>query len=431
MRFTTLLSMMAVSAACFAQQIWSYEDCVSYAREHNISLRQTRLAVENSLLALEEAKAQWQPSLTASTTHGLTNTPWAERDDKNSYAANVGLNAGWTIWNGGERDNTIRRREVQSQIDRYSVASAQNSIEQNILTLYVNILYAKETIDINRAAAEVSEAQAVRAQQLMESGTMSKVDYAQLKSQAEQDKYSIVNAEAAYNSQIMELKRLLELGLNDEIRLKPVDWTRDDVLAPSPDMAESYALALSIDNLLQADKLQLEASRYDEKIAKASGLPTLSLNAGVGTAYYAPGGGAGTQLKRAFNENVGVTVSVPILNQKRTKVAVAQAKVQQLNAQLDVESRENELSQAVESVYIDINSAQSRYVAGESQVEAAELSDELVNARFSVGRVQPVELLTAHNSLTSARRELLQAKYMAMLGKKQLEYLRTNNVELP
>lgn len=200
---------------------------------------------------------------------------------------------------------------------------------------------------------------------------------------------------------------------------------------PLPDKNESYELALTVDDLLHADKLQLEASAYDEKIAKASGLPSLSLNAGVGTSYSSLGGGVGSQLKRSFNENVGLTVNVPILNQRRTKVAVAQAKIQQLNASLDVQSRENELSQAVESVYVDILSAQSRYEAGVAQVESARLSDELVSARFELGRVEPVELLTAHNNLTKARRELLQAKYMAMLGKKQLEFLRTNTVDMP
>lgn len=431
MKSTALFFMITVFLTGHAQQKWSYGDCVEYARKHNISLQQSRLAVENSRLALEEAKAQYEPTLSASTTHGLTNAPWKSDDDNTSYAANVGLNAGWTIWNGGERSNTIRRKEIQTKIDAFSENSLMNTLEQNILNLYVNILYAKESIDISREAAEVSAAQAKRARQLMEGGTMSKVDYAQLAALAEQDRYGVVSAEAAYNTQRMELKRLLELKLDDDLALKEVEWSSEDVLMPLPDKNESYELALTVDDLLHADKLQLEASAYDEKIAKASGLPSLSLNAGVGTSYSSLGGGVGSQLKRSFNENVGLTVNVPILNQRRTKVAVAQAKIQQLNASLDVQSRENELSQAVESVYVDILSAQSRYEAGVAQVESARLSDELVSARFELGRVEPVELLTAHNNLTKARRELLQAKYMAMLGKKQLEFLRTNTVDMP
>ena len=103
----------------------------------------------------------------------------------------------------------------------------------------------------------------------------------------------------------------------------------------------------------------------------------------------------------------------------------------ELDAQLDIDQRRTELAQLVENWYIDTRSAQSRYTAALSRLESAELSDRLTNERFELGYVNTVELLTAHNAVVEARHSLLQAKYMAMLGQKMIEFYRTAEVKFP
>lgn len=155
------------------------------------------------------------------------------------------------------------------------------------------------------------------------------------------------------------------------------------------------------------------------------------MNAGIGTGYYAPGNNFATGLKQAWNESVGLTLSVPIFDNKKTKTAVAKAKVQRIDADLDINLRHTELSQLVENWYIDTTSAQSRFTAAKEQLKAAELSNELTNERFNLGLVNTIELLTAHNNLVEARHTLLQSKYMAMLGHKMIEFYRTSTISLP
>lgn len=160
-------------------------------------------------------------------------------------------------------------------------------------------------------------------------------------------------------------------------------------------------------------------------------MPKISLNAGVGTGYYAPGNSFGTSMKQGWNESLGLTLSIPILDNKKTKTAVAKARVAQLDAQLDINQRQTDIAQLVENWYIDTRSAQSRYSAAETQLESARLSDELTNERFNLGYVNTVELMTAHNSYIEAQHTLLQAKYMAMLGQKMVEFYRNATVTLP
>lgn len=422
-------ALIACSLVCQARE-WSYNDCVEWAKEHNISLRQIMLDEQTAMVAEEEAKAAWQPSLDFATTHGYSNAPWGE-GNKNSYNSSYGLNARWTVWNGGVRENNIKKSELQSAINRLNTANKLRSIEVDMLGVYINLLYAKEAISIYEEAVELSKAQADRARQLMEAGRLSRVDYSQLESQYEQDRYALVNAVATYETRRMELKKLLELGINDTVSVKDVDWTRDEVLAMLPSMDESYRMATAVDLPLQINELEIDAADVDVKVAKAGRMPDISLTAGVGAGYYAPGESFGSQIKRSVNESVGLTLSIPILDNKKTKSAVAKANIQRLNSQLEREARETELAQQVESWYIDLQSAQSRYIAGEQQVSSTELSNELVNEQFNLGLVNTVELMTAHNNMLEARHSLLQAKYMAMLGHKMIEYYRTSNINMP
>lgn len=429
-----VILLSAISTACLtglnAQQTWTYADCLDWALQHNITLQQSALSERLSDNALDESKAQWQPTLDFATTHSYANSPWT-KGDKNGYDSSYGLNASWTAWDGGVRSATIKRNGIDANISRLNTSDRIRTLQTDLLQVYINILYAREAINIYQSAVELSKAQAERARQLMEAGRVSRVDYAQLQSQYEQDRYSLTNAEGTYDTRRMELKKLLELGIDIDIRLADAEWTAAQVLAAAPPMAESYSLALQTDAALRAAELKKESAAYDVDIARAGRAPSIRLNAGVGTGYSAPGDGFGTQLKQRVSESVGLTLSVPIFDARKTKTAVANAKIQQLNADLDAEQRRTDIAQIVESWYIDLNAAQARYTSGVEQEKAAQLSADLVNEQFSLGLVNTVELLTAHNNLLQARHSLLQAKYMAILGQKMIEFYRTSQVSIP
>lgn len=410
-------------------QTWTYSQCVEYARENNISFRKSKLNEQTAAFNLEEAQAQWQPSLDFTTSHTYTNSPWGT-PEKNSYNGNIGLNSGWTIWNGGVRENNIKRDKLQIEINRLASSALFRTIETDLLQVYLNILYAKESVSIYSEAVKVSKAQSERAKQLMEAGKLSKVDYAQLNSQYEQDKYALVNAQGTFDSRRMELKQLLELGINDSVDIADIEWSANQVLAALPPINESFKMALDTDVQIKQLENQKEVTEYDIKIAQAGKAPVITLNAGVGTGYYAPGNSLGEGLKQAWNEHIGVSLSLPVLDNKKTKTAVAKAKVQKEDALLDISQRQTEIARLVEQWYIDTRTAQSRYSAGEEQLEAARLSDDLTNEKFMIGYVNPVELLTSHNSLIEAQHSLLQAKYMAMLGQKMIEFYRTAKVTM-
>ncbi len=413
----------AITGKC---ETWTYARCVEYARLHNIDLQKTALQQTAAACDLELSRAQWEPTLDFSTAHGFTNNPLAD-NNRNSLSGSLGFNAGWTVWNGGIRKNTILRDEVNEKIAALNFDDAFRTLETDMLQVYLNILYAREAIAIYSDAVNLSEAQTERARMLMEAGRASKVDYAQLKAQYEQNKFQLVDATGTYNTRRLELKELLELGIDADIEPDSVTWSDETTLANLPPIEESYILALDTDARIKALNLEKDAAAIDVEIAKGEGKPTISLNASAGTSYGVPGS-FGSSLKNSLGESIGININIPILNQKKSKIAEAKAKINELDALFDIDARTTEIAHSIENWYIQTVSAQSRYQAALQQVEAASLSNELVNEQFNVGLVNTVELMTAHNNLLEARHSLLQAKYMAVLGRKMIEFLRTSTI---
>lgn len=243
-------------------------------------------------------------------------------------------------------------------------------------------------------------------------------------------RYSLTTAETNLASAKVALKTLLELDITTDFDVADIDFDDAEIAAELPRKTTVFDTACSWMPALQRYKLAGEAEQYSIYIARGGYYPTVSLNAGVGTSNTSGSGNLGTQLKERLNEQISVTVSVPILDQKKNKTAVAKARIAQLNADLDYQEAMTSLSQTIEGIYIDAENAQSKYESCAEKLKSASLTDELVNEQFALGLVNTLDLLNAHSSLLTAQQELLQAKYLTILNKRLLNFYQTQQISL-
>lgn len=293
-------------------------------------------------------------------------------------------------------------------------------------------MYAKETVTIASQTLEVSESQTERARRFMESGRTSKADFAQIESQAAQDRYNLVQAESNYATAKMNLKKILTLGLDYDLQIADVTFSDNDVTSDLPPMDQVYTFASTWLPELKSNELSKQIYANDVKIAKAGYLPSISLQGSLGTGYNSGGSLSwGSQMKGAFNENIGVTLSIPIFDGNSTRRAVAKANLAAMEYDLDQKQLLDNLSQTIESLYIDANNAKAKYTSGITQLEATQTTADLVDRQFELGLVNPLELLTAHNNLLNARLGLLQSKFMAVLARKTIDFYATTQIYIP
>ena len=396
---------------------WTLRDCLDYALANNIQIKKSKISHQSGLEDTKEAKARLFPSLTASVTQGFVNYPSSGVADNNSYSGNYSVTANWTLFDGGQRYQALKQQKLQNTIDELSVNQNENDIRISLIQAYMQVLYSMEAVRINENTVEVSRAQRDRAIELLKAGSISKVDLAQLESQYSTDQYQLVVAKTTLDNYKLQLKQLLELDITQEIELVMPELTDEDILEPLPDKKVIYATSLSVMPEIESGKLAVDVAELEKKKAWGAFLPTLSMNAGIGTGHLSGTDYTfGSQIWDQFNESIGLTISIPIFSNRQYKTAYNEAKYALTTSRLDLADSEKQLLRNVESVYLDAISAQNQYTSATERLSYVTESYTLTEEQFNLGMKNTVELLTEKNNFLTAQQERLQAKYMALMS---------------
>lgn len=431
----TLLLIAFVAVGLQAQEkptAWTLQSCMNYALKNNIQIRKSNIAWQQDSVSTLQAKAQLFPNLTASIGQDFVNYPVPVAGTaKNVYSGNYGLSSSMTLYNGGKLMNNIQEQKILQDIAKSDVKYSEKSIQFSILQSYLQILYAAESVKINKATLEVSEFQFNRGKDMLKAGSISQVDLAQLESQYNSDKYQLVVAQNALESQKLVLKQLLELPVTDSLNIDIPELSDVDVLIPLAPLKDIYANALNVMPQIKGSKLSIQAASVQTAISKSGYYPKVSLNASVGTNNSSISNyNFGQQLQDGLNEGIGVSVSIPIFQNRNTKSAVEINKLAEKTAELNLRDTEKTLLSDVQSAYQNAISAQSQYVAAKEKVNALETSYNLIDQQYALGLKNTLDLLTEKNNLIAARQGLLQAKYMSIMNVQLLNLYQDRPIDI-
>ena len=437
---TTVPALLLGVAATGQPRTWTLQDCIDYAIENNISLRQSRNSYLSGLEDTYQAKAAMLPTVSASSSQGISNRPFSDTGSSSvvgsnvystnkstSYSGNYGINAGMTLYNGGSLRTALKQQQVQNSIDSLSIQESTNDVIISIVQAYVQCLYASEAVGVSESNAEAAKAELDRAREMKNAGELSKVDVSQLESQYASNLYQVTSSKVNLDNSMLQLKQLLELGISEEIALAEPESEEEEILKLLPSKEEVYQNALEAMPEIKRAGLNVDAAELAIKQAKTGALPSISANAGMSTTNISgTGNSIASQIEKNFNENIGVNLSIPIFQGRRNKTAINKAKIAADNSKLQQMSIEKTLLKEVENAYLDAVSSQSQYLSAKEQAKYAEQSYEYTSEAFKVGKKNTVELINAQNNLLSAQVALLQAKYNAILGNALLDIYQGN-----
>ena len=444
---TKKLFMMALLAASlplhgWATQ-WTLKDCIDYAIQNNISLQKTRLQMLSTKEDVKQAQAELLPSLSFSTSQNVNYNPWPETNratvtngyvetsvDKVYYNGSYGLNLNWTVWNGNRNRNQLKLDKITAEQAELDSATTANSIQEQIAQQYVQILYSADAVDVCKQSLETSSVNEARGKEFVNVGKMSKADLAQLTAQRAKDEYSLVEAESNLKNYKRLMKQLLQITSEEEFDVAMPTSTDEMALEDIPTLTSVYTAALDSRPEIKNAQLGIDGSELSIKMAKAQRMPTIGLNASAMTNTTSMSSKEwGTQLKNNFSTGAGVTLSIPIFDNRQSKTAIRKAKIQQQQYQLDLQDKQTTLYSTIENYWLQATTNQSKYRAAKANTTSAQESYDLLSEQFRLGLKNTVELMTGKTNLLTAQQNELQSKYLTILNMNMLDFYKGKKVK--
>ena len=433
---TGALTLMLTASVTAQTKQWTLQECIDYAMQNNITLQRAKLQLQSAKEDVSQSKAALLPSLNASTSHNLAYRPWQESGmatvtngtvstgvDKTSYNGSYGLNASWTVWNGNRNRNQVKLNQLAEEQAELEAQTTANSIQEKIAQLYVQILYLTEAVKVNEESLKTAKMNEDRGREMVDVGKMSKADLAQLTAQRSTDEYNIVSAQTQVRNYKLQLKQLLEITGEEEFDIAVPSTTDDLALQDVPTLVSVYEKALATRPEIQSAETAVKSSDVSISIAKAGRMPTVSLSASAGSSTNSlANNGWGDQMKFNFNSGAGVSVNLPIIDQRQTRTNVNKARIQRENNLLALQDQQKQLYQTIENYWLDATTNQQKFRAALTTVESEQLSYGLLQEQFQLGLKNIIELMNGKDKLLQAEQNCLQSKYVAILAMQMLKF---------
>jgi len=408
-------------------EVMDLDRCISYAIEHNLTVRQSDLNRRSAEQEVVSAKDAVLPQLSGSASQswnfgrGLTaaNT-YADRNTS-SFGANVGLQL--PLFNGLQTVRNVDYAKANLTAVVEELEATKDDVILRVMAQYLQALYCGELVDVADSQAALTREELERREALLAAGKIPEADMLDAKSQAAQAQLQLVSAQNDRATALLDLAQLLRLPDVSDFDIVKLDTS---ALPEIRDPHMVYDAALDLNHSIRANQLRVDAAGLGIKLAQSGYIPRLSFNAGLGSNFYKvagyPNESFGQQMKHNFSQYIGFSLSVPIFDGFSTRNSIRSAKLRQLNANLTLETQKDNLFKAINESYLQAVGARQKLEAAEAACAAGAAALAAVQEKYNLGRATPTDFDTAKNNLISAMSERARARYELILRARILDF---------
>ena len=444
---TTVLLSIFISISGFAQdKKWGLEECVNYALENNISIKQTALDTDLADQDLISAKGNFVPNVNASASQDWNFGSFIGQDGNrvsiDSRGNSFGLNTGVTLFNGFRNTSIYKQAQLGIESSELQLSILKDNISVNVVNQYLNILLNKENLKVAEEQVAITEKQVIQVSELVDSGVRPRADLFEVEAQLASDRERLTNVENSLELAKLALTQLLQIS-NEGFDVEEIELSLPEVLVEHKSSNEIYDYALQNRPEIKKAELDIENSILAIDIAKSAYYPTLSFGAGLGTSYQHFQGqedlrvvidpndptnislvenGFWQQLEDNLGYNLGFRLDIPIFNRMQTKVSVDKAKINKERIAYSLDQAKQDLRSTIEQAYTDAKAAFKQFEASQVSLNAQKEAFKNAQESYNSGVMNSFEFEQVRNRLVNAEANLINAKYNFVFTTKVLDF---------
>ncbi len=423
--------LVATALGLQAQKVWTLDECINYALEHNLDLQKSQLARQQAEYQYIMSQNAWLPTLNANAGEylGFGQSPsyTGIYVSDNSSSASFGANLSLPLFQGLNLYNTAKADALNLQATEMDRKAAQLNLKLNVIGFYMQVLYGKEQVEIARRQVELSNEQLEKTQQLFENGRIAEADVYESQAQLATDQANLTQAETDLALSLLTLMQALEIedGEDFEVSDPEAFFAGENQELDTPQ--NTITQALLNQPSMEAARLRLQKSHYDLKATKSAWYPSLDFYAGYSNGLYHyfsdnyPNTPANEQLKRNSRAQLGVSLNIPIFNGMKTKYRVKMTELSIDEQQLNLENVEKSLRKEIRQAYGNAKASKQKMEAMKNSLDASRVAYEYAKGGFEMGKKTLLELNESKIRLHKAESDLLQARYEYLYRVKIIE----------
>ncbi len=420
---------------------WTLEECVKYALENNISIKQSELDTQAATIDKKSALGNFLPSINTSASHswniGLNQdiTTGLLRNQTTQFTS-TGVNVGIDIYKGLQNQNNLRKANLALVASKYQLVKMQEDIALNVANAFLQVLFNKENLKVQLEQLSINEKQLIRSTELVNAGSIPRGDVLDIKANLALNNQNVVVAENALLISKLSLAQLLQLKDFENFDVIDATSINEDatILSQTPSVILEKAKESRTD--LKIAQTNLEIAQQNLAIAKGAFQPTLQgfygFNSRVsyaevatisgGTIVTKPANPFWTQFSDNKGQSFGFQLSIPVFNGFSTKNNVERSKVNFEKSKNALEQQKLELQRTVYSAFTDAKGALNANASAISSLEARQEAYNYAKEKFAVGLMNSFDYNQAQTLLVNAQSEVLRTKYDYIFKLKILEF---------
>lgn len=424
-----LLAGFATSAS--AQKKWTLKECVDYALENNIAIKQAQLDRQNTELDKNDAVGSFLPTANVSARHswniGLGQNPLTGQiQTATQQNSNGSLNINVDIYNGLQNVNRLHRANLALLANQYQLDDIKDNTSLQVVQSFLQILFNKESLKVLKAQYQVTIDELKRTNELVKEGVLPRGDALEIEANAATQEQQIVNAENNLRLSKIALAQLLLLNDYETFDIAEGDYMIPPTTIMNNTPRQIFEKSLEVRNDVKISQTNIELAEYDLKIAKGTLLPSLSGFYGFSTTVFDseffPTDPFFVQVSDNKTHSFGLQLNIPILNGFRSRNNVRRSKVNIERAKFNLEQTKIDLEATVNQAYSDTKGALKAYEAAEKVLVARREAHKNSTNRFNEGMMNSFDFSQSKQRLEAAESDLVRAKFDYIFRLKILEF---------
>lgn len=443
-----LITMVAFSINIVAQELWSLEECIYYAYENNLAIKQSILDVESTNYDLKQSRLNMVPSLNAGVSQNYNwgrnpnpQTNIYENLQSSQFYTNISSEV--TLFNGLQQVNTVKQKQFDYLAKKYDSDKIRNDVSLNIAAGYLLILFNIELVNNAERQLAISKEQLDRTQKQVNAGVLAKGVLFDIEAQAASDEANLVSASNNLMLAYLDLMQFLDIeaGTDFDIEKPNLEITGTPTLLP-PEMI--YNTAVNIMPEIKSAESTVESAERGLAIAKGMRSPRLYATGQYGSTFsdqiydysLMPDPEDPTKTivvqgdVKAFNDQLSDNrfgslffgLQIPIFNGYRVSTGIKQSMIYKEAVDINLAQQKLTLRKNIESAYADAIAAYQTYLSRNKSVKSFRESFKYTEEKFNVGMVNATDYNVSKIQLSSAESELASAKYDYIFKVKILDF---------